>query len=111
MYKWIEHGHSHPNIAWEVWPWFILRQSNNAWTTTNKCLNTEQTSTWNGRNSQPQQQQQQLPNISHIHRVWGDPHVDDLNPTRTSKLKIGSFYNHGSIECNMKMLVRATYIQ
>ena len=34
-----------------------------------------------------QQQQQQLPNISRIRGVWGDPDVHDLTPTRTSHVK------------------------
>ena len=33
------------------------------------------------------QQQQQLPNISRIRGVWGDPDVHDLTPTRTSHVK------------------------
>jgi len=32
-------------------------------------------------------QQQQLPNISRIRGVWGDPGVHDLTPTRTSHVK------------------------
>ena len=34
-----------------------------------------------------QQQQQQLPNISRIRGVWGDPDVHDLTPTRTGHVK------------------------
>ena len=34
-----------------------------------------------------QQQQQQLPNISRICGVWGDPDVHDLTPTRTIHVK------------------------
>jgi len=34
-----------------------------------------------------QQQQQQLPNISRIHGVWGDPDVHDLTPMCTSHVK------------------------
>ena len=37
--------------------------------------------------TQQQQQQQQLPNISRIRGVWGDPDVHDLTPTRTSHVK------------------------
>ena len=37
--------------------------------------------------NQIQQQQQQLPNISRIRGVWGDPDVHDLTPTRTSHVK------------------------
>ena len=34
-----------------------------------------------------QSMQQQLPNISRIRGVWGDPDVHDLTPTRTSHVK------------------------